>query len=304
MSDLTETSGDRVPAEGAPAASAREPSGQQEHRHGALSYAAEWARQLTRRRTQWIFGILVVLPVIFIAAFALDDGPSRGEQGTRFVDIATSGGPNFSVFVLLVSGELLLYIVAALLVGDPVPAEASWSSLRYLLTAPVRRARLLTSKLLVGLSALAVATILLPLWSLLLGGFVYGMSDYQIPGGGELDSATFWSRIAIAIGYVFVATLPIAGIAFLVGVRTDTPLAAVGAALMVYIVAGILDSIDALGDWRKALPGHYGREWLELLTTTDPDWTGMQRGLLWSLLYFTIFVVLGYRVFRRKDILS
>jgi hypothetical protein len=30
----------------------------------------------------------------------------------------------------------------------------------------------------------------------------------------------------------------------------------------------------------------------------------MQRGLLWSLLYFTIFVVLGYRVFRRKDILS
>ena len=303
MSEPTHTELSDLERETGPAAEGR-PADPREHRHGALSYAAEWARQLTRRRTQWIFGILIVLPVIFIAAFALDDGPPRGEQGTRFVDIATSGGPNFSVFVLLVSGELLLYIVAALLVGDPVPAEASWSSLRYLLTAPVRRARLLTCKLLVGLSALAVATILLPLWSLLLGGFVYGMSDYQIPGGGELDSATFWSRIAIAIGYVFVATLPIAGIAFLVGVRTDTPLAAVGAALMVYIVAGILDSIDALGDWRKALPGHYGREWLELLTTTDPDWTGMQRGLLWSLLYFTIFVVLGYRVFRRKDILS
>ncbi|MCA1782555.1 MAG: ABC transporter permease [Dermatophilaceae bacterium] len=270
----------------------------------ALSYRAEWARQLTRRRTLWIFGILLVLPVIFIAAFALDDGPPGGQSGPRFVDLATSGGPNFSMFVLLVSGELLLYIVAALLVGDPVPAEASWSSLRYLLTAPVRRARLLTSKLLVGVSALAVATVLLPMWSLLLGGFAYGMTAFTIPGGGELDNGLFWSRLALAIGYVFIATLPIAGIAFLVGVRTDTPLAAVGAALMVYIVAGILDSIDALGDWRKALPGHYGRAWLELLTTTDPDWVSMQRGVLWSLFYFTLFVVLGYRVFRRKDILS
>ena len=270
----------------------------------ALSYPAEWARQLTRRRTQWIFGILLVLPVIFIAAFALDDGGPSSQSGTRFVDTATSGGPNFAVFVLLVSGELLLYIVAALLVGDPVPAEASWSSLRYLLTAPVRRARLLTSKLLVGLSALAIATVLLPMWSLLLGGFAYGMAPFTIPGGGELDSGLFWSRLALAIGYVFLATLPIAGIAFLVGVRTDTPLAAVGAALMVYIIAGILDSIDALGDWRKALPGHYGRAWLDLLTSTDPDWVSIQRGVLWSLFYFALFVVLGYRVFRRKDILS
>lgn len=290
------------PTKTASAGERREPH--TNRRGTALSYPAEWARQLTRRRTQWIFGILLVLPVIFIAAFALDDGAPSSQSGTRFVDTATAGGPNFAVFVLLVSGELLLYIVAALLVGDPVPAEASWSSLRYLLTAPVRRARLLTSKLLVGVSALAIATVLLPIWSLLLGGFAYGMSAFTIPGGGELESGVFWSRLALAIGYVFIATLPIAGIAFLVGVRTDTPLAAVGAALMVYIVSGILDSIDALGDWRKALPGHYGRAWLELLTTTDPDWVAVQRGVLWSLLYFTVFVVLGYRVFRRKDILS
>lgn len=269
-----------------------------------LSYAAEWARQLGRRRTLWIFGILLVLPIIFIAAFALESGPQGNTSGTRFTDLATSGWANFAVFVLLVSGELLLYIIAALLVGDPVPAEASWSSLRYLLTAPVRRARLLTSKLLVGLSALAVATVLLPGWSLLLGGFIYGLQPFTMPGGGEMSGGLFWGRLGLAVLYVFIATLPIAGIAFLVGVRTDTPLAAVGAALMVFIIAGILDSIDALGDWRKALPGHYGRAWLELVTTADPDWTALRHGVLWSLLYFTIFVVLGYRVFRRKDILS
>ncbi len=36
--------------------------------------------------------------------------------------------------------------LAALFCGDAVPSEASWASLRYLLIAPVRRARLLTSK--------------------------------------------------------------------------------------------------------------------------------------------------------------
>lgn len=270
----------------------------------ALSYRAEWARQLGRRRTLWIFGVLVALPLIFMGAFALDTGPQGSSTGTRFSDLATSGGANFAVFTLLVSGELLLYIVAALLVGDPVPAEASWSSLRYLLTAPVRRARLLTSKLLVGLSALAIATVLLPMWAFLLGGFAYGLAPFAMPGAGTMEGALFWGRLALAVLYVFVATLPIAGIAFLVGVRTDTPLAAVGAALMVFIIAGILDSIDALGDWRKALPGHYGRAWLELVTNTDPDWVALRHGVLWSLLYFAVFVILGYRVFRRKDILS
>lgn len=272
----------------------------------ALTFRAEWARQLGRRRTLWIFGVLLALPVIFMAAFALDPDPDRGgtATGARFSDLATSSGANFAVFTLFVSGELLLYIVAALLVGDPVPAEASWSSLRYLLTAPVRRARLLSSKLLVGLSALAIATVLLPGWAWLLGGLFYGTDDFLIPGAGTMESGLFWGRFALAIGYVFIATLPIASLAFLVGVRTDTPLAAVGAAFMVFIIAGILDSIDALGEWRRGLPGHYGRAWLDLLMSADPDWVALRHGVLWSLLYTTIFLFLGFRVFRRKDILS
>jgi ABC-2 type transport system permease protein len=44
----------------------------------------------------------------------------------------------------------------ALFAGDTVPSEASWSSLRYLLAAPVRREQLLHQKLVVaGLSSVA-----------------------------------------------------------------------------------------------------------------------------------------------------
>lgn len=271
-----------------------------------LSFRAEIGRQLGRRRTVWIFGILLVLPLLFVAAFSLDSGPRDGgaNAGTRPVDLATGGAANFTIFVLLVSGELLLYIVAALLAGDPVPAEASWSSLRYLLTAPVARARLLTSKLVVGLLSLAVAVVVLAVWALLVGWIAYGTAVFTIPGGGTMPWGTFLPRLAIVLPYLFVSVLPIAAIAFWVGVRTDTPLAAVGAALIAYIVAGILNSIDALGDWRKALPGHYSRAWLDLLYSSDPDWSAMRHGVLWSLLYAVLFVAIGFRRFDRKDVLS
>ena len=47
------------------------------------------------------------------------------------------------------------------------------ASLRYLLVAPVRRARLLTSKLVVGVGSTLLATVLLPAWGLLVGGVFY-----------------------------------------------------------------------------------------------------------------------------------
>ncbi len=277
-----------------------------------LSWRAEAARQLGRRRTKWVFGILLALPLIFVGAFALDSGSNgsndpngpAGATGARFVDIATSGSANFTVFALLVSGELLLYVLAALFAGDPVPAEASWSSLRYLLTAPVTRARLLASKLVVGYASVAVALILLPAWSLVVGSVFYGTDAFTIPGGGTLSWGALLWRLAVAIAYLFVSVLPIGAISFWVGVGTDTPLAAVGGALIVFIVSGILDTIDALGKWRNALPGHYARAWLDLLTGSEVDWSDMRHGALWAILYAIIFLALGFRRFRRKDILS
>jgi len=250
-------------------------------------------------------GIVAALPLILVAAFSLDDGPERGDDPTvRFIDLATSGGPNFAVFTLVVSAELLLFGVAALLAGDPVPAEASWASLRYLLTAPVTRARLLTSKLVIGFLSTAALVILLPAWALLVGTLAYGSEPFSILGGGEMAWGEWVPRMLLAVGYVLLVVAPVGAFAFWVGVRSQTPLAAVGGALILLVVSGILDSIDALGDWRKALPGHYSRAWLDLLVSGPVDWVDLRHGALWSIFYTVLFVALGYRRFRRQDILS
>lgn len=269
-----------------------------------LSWRAELRRQLGRRRTLWVIGIVAALPLILVAAFSLDDGPPENDVTVRLVDLATSGGPNFTVFTLVVSAELLLFGVAALFAGDPVPAEASWASLRYLLTAPVTRARLLTSKLVVGFLSTAALVIVLPAWALLVGILAYGPEPFTILGGGEMAWGEWGPRMVLAVGYVLVMIAPVGAFSFWVGVRSQTPLAAVGGALILLIVSGILDAIDALGDWRKALPGHYSRAWLDLLVSGPVDWADLRHGALWSAFYTVLFVALGYRRFRRQDILS
>lgn len=267
-----------------------------------LRLTVEVRRQLSRLRTKWTFGIILVLPLIVVAAFAVggDDGDGRPDN---FADLATAGSANFALFLLLVSSELLLLIVAALFVGDPVPSEASWSSLRYLLIAPVPRARLLTAKLSVGLLFTATATAVLLGWVLLVGGLFYGFSPLTLGDAGSVAWGSTLARLGISAVYIFIAQLPFAALALWTGVRSDAPLAAVGIAVITVIVSSILDQLSALGDWRHALPNHYSREWISLFSP-NPDYTVLVPGVLWALLYAVILTALAYRHFLRKDVIS
>jgi len=267
-----------------------------------LSFAAELRRQLGRRRTFWAFVVLLALPLILIGAFAI--GRSTGPPGgTRLSDLAQQGSANFTVFALSAASDFLLVVLAALFAGDAVPAEASWSTLRYLLVAPVPRIRLLSSKWLVAVASLATALVAYVGWAVLVGGIAYGWAPFTNPAGGLLEWGNLGPRLAVAAAYLFVSLLQVAGLAFLLGVLTDAPLGAVGVAVLVAIVSSILGQIDSLGDLRNALPLHYQRAWLDLLSPAV-DWMAMRHGVLWSLLYTLVTLALAVWWFRRKDVLS
>lgn len=273
----------------------------------ALPLHAEARRQLGRRRTKFSFGFLLALPLILVGAFALGDDPERGDRGgsgaSDFVDLAQTGAANFTIFALFASTGFLLVVLVALFAGDSVPSEASWSTLRYLLTAPVPRRRLLVQKLVVGLLTGLTALVVLPVWSLLVGGLVYGWGDFADPLGRTIGSSSFLLRLTVIVGYLFVHLLFVACAGFLIGVLTDAPLAAVGGAVLITIVSVILDSISALGDVRNALPTHYQFAWVQAL---DQNLTvgDMDRGVLWALGYAAVLLTAAFVVFERKDVLS
>ncbi|WP_219415145.1 ABC transporter permease [Pseudonocardia nigra] len=267
-----------------------------------LPLRVELVRQLKRRRTQVTFALVAALPVILWAAFALaeDDGPGGS---LSLVDLAQGSAVNFAVFALFASASFLLVVVVALFFGDTVAAEASWSSLRYLLAAPIPRARLLRQKAIVAGLLSTAALLLLPVVALLVGVLAYGAGDLVSPTGESLPFWTGAGRVLVGAVYVAVHLLWVAGLALLLSVSTDAPLGAVGGAVMASIVSQILDQITALEDLRDFLPTHYGDAWAALLAQ-QVDWGDMTSGAFSALAYAAIFTSAAVWRFTRKDVTS
>ncbi|WP_371682390.1 ABC transporter permease [Kitasatospora sp. MMS16-BH015] len=262
----------------------------------------EAVRQLRRRRTLVIGGVLAALPVIVLLAFQIGGTPGRADR-TTFIELATASGPNFAATLLFMGTGFLLVIPVALFCGDTVAAEASWSSLRYLLAAPVPRARLLARKFTVGLAFSAAAIVLLPLVGLAVGTAAYGWGDLRLPTGGSLSATEALPRLALAVAFVFLSELVIAALAFWLSTATDAPLGAVGGAVFLSIITGVLDAITALGSLREWLPAHWQYAWADALQP-QLEWGGMIQGASLSVSYAVVLLALAFRGFARKDVVS
>jgi ABC-2 type transport system permease protein len=271
-----------------------------------LSLGAEWRRQARRRRTQLALGFMVLLPIIILIAFEFGgngDDDNGGGEFSSLVELATSGGLNFTLFSIFVSAGFLLVVVVALFCGDTVASEASWGSLRYLLAVPVPRARLLGSKLIVALGYCLLALLTLAGTALAIGTARYGWHPLGSTVAAEVPAGQGVLRLLAILAYLATMYSIVAGLAFLLSVLTDAALGAVGGAVLLWILSSILDQITALGTIRNFLPTHYSTAWLGLLSTpmqTDD----VVKGAIAAVSYATIFWALAFWRFTRKDITS
>jgi ABC-2 type transport system permease protein len=268
-----------------------------------LPLRVELVRQLKRRRTLVMGGVLFALPLVLLVAFQIGGEPGQGNDRINLMDAATASGANFAAVNLFASAGFLLVIPVALFCGDTVASEASWSSLRYLLAAPVPRARLLWSKLVVGLGLSLAALVLLPAVALAVGTAAYGWGPLQLPTGGTLPTGTAATRLLIVTAYIMVSQLVTAALAFWLSTRTDAPLGAVGGAVFLTIIGSVLDEVTALGDWRHFLPAHWQYAWLDAVQP-QVQWTDMIQGMALSVTYALVLFALAFRGFARKDVVS
>ena len=272
-----------------------------------LPIRVEFRRQLTRKRTLVAFLLILALPLIVVAAVKFgpssDGGGGFGDGDLDLVGLATAGGWNFALTMVFIASGFLLLILIAMFCGDTVASEASWSTLRYLLISPVPRRRLLFSKLTVALILSAVSILILIVVSYLIGLIAFGSGALSTPTAGPFTETEAFLRI-LAIGtYVFLSLLFAAGIAFLMSVITDIPLAAVGTAVIVVIVSNILGAIEALGTLREWLPTNFANAWIGLLNE-EIEWTDIYRGISYSVISFLILITIAVLKFDRKDITS
>lgn len=265
---------------------------------------AELLRQLRRRRT-WL-GVLglAAVPVVVATAIVLTGGGSDdgGGDPTGLYQFATASGLNFALVSLAATSQFLLLTVVALFTGDTVSSEAGWGSLRYLLTRPVTRPRLLGRKLAVGVMLSLVAVTVIPLSGIAAGAVAFGWGDVHTPFGTLATDVALLRLLAIT-AYVAWSAAWVAALAFLLSTVTDAPVGAVAGTIVIVIVVQILDALTALGPIRQWLPVHEAGAWIGLLATPARV-DDLTRGVLLQLPYVVGLLGVAFTSFRRKDILS
>jgi ABC-2 type transport system permease protein len=268
-----------------------------------LPFRVELARQLSQWKVRIALGVLAVLPVIVRVALLIGGRPAASSSTTDLTALAQASGGTFAAFVLVLTGGFLATLVAALLFGDLIAGEASRSTLKYLLTVPVPRLRLLGVKAQVATVLLLVGLLALTLVSLVVGVLSYGPGGIQVPGGPRLGFGDSVLRLLATTGAAAAGLLWAAALGTLLTVVTESPLAAAGGVVLGSILSRILDQIPDLGKLRVVLPTHYSgayRSFLEAPIDLAPVADSLLSGLLWAIVLGTLA---AWR-FARKDVSS
>lgn len=173
----------------------------------------------------------------------------------RNVDPDAISGPLFARGFASASSYLLFPLLAILFAADIVSSEFAQGTIKLLLTRPVGRARVLSSKFAALAVAITLTVILGGVVAYLFGGLAFGYRGWGAPvlAGFRLAGDTFdpaavrtlplWKDTLLAFGLAWFATLAVGAIAFLTSVVLRSTAAAMGTMLAALIAGTILPRV-------------------------------------------------------------
>lgn len=255
-----------------------------------------------RRRNQAGLALLALVPVIMTVAIRVSRSPRPG-HGPDFLASITGNGFFVALAALTVELTLFLPLAVATLSGDAIAGEANQGTLRYLLTVPVHRTRLLAVKycsLVIG-GAVGIAAIVLA--GLAAGGLVFGLGPVALLSGDTISLGAALGRLALACGYLTLQLAALAALGLFVSTLTEQPIAAMIATTLTVTLMWILDGIPQL-DWLHPLL--LVDRWTAFgdVMRQPVLWDTMQTGALVALAYIAVFLTAAWARFGGKDITS
>lgn len=253
-----------------------------------------------RRRNQMGLLVLAAVPILMAVAVKLSS-PERRGGGPDLLASITSNGLFVPLAALSVEIGLFLPLAIAMLSGDAIAGEANIGTLRYLLTVPVGRTRLLVTKyisLCVG-ALWGVAVIIIP--GALVGIAIFGTGPMLTLSGTQLP---FWTAVwrVVLIGLYLAAGLAaLAAVGLFISTLTEQPLAATVALMIFTILSWIADAVPQI-DWLH--PWLLVDHWMAFvdLLRDPPYLANIGQGLLVDLGYAVVFWLLAWARFAGKDI--
>lgn len=272
--------------------------------HGGLSLRflrSELQIIFGRRRNQAGLAVLAIVPIILGIAVKVANPGSGG--GPDFISAILGNGLFVALAALAIELPLFLPLAVAVISGDSIAGEANIGTLRYLLTIPAGRTRLLAVKY----AAIVISTLLATLTVALVGGIVglilFGGGPMTLLSGTQIGmSAAIWRVLLITL-YLTAGFAALGAIGLFISTLTEQPIAATTAIVLINVMMFILDSISQLAWLHPWLLTHWWTAFGDLLR--DPMATAnVQRGLVTALVYAAIFWLAAWARFSNKDISS
>jgi len=283
----------------APAAPARRPA--RPRRVSTRLLRSELRLIAGRRRNQAGLAVLAAVPVIL--AVAVKVSAPRPGRGPDFLSSVTSNGLFVPLAALTIEMGLFLPLAVSTLAGDAIAGEANTGTLRYLLTVPVDRTRLLIVKFaslcigaLWGVSVVAVA-------GAVAGIALFGTGALTTLSGSQVDFGSALWRLLLVMLYLSAGLAALGAVGLFISTLTEQPIGATIALMIFTILSWILDSVPQLGWLHPWLIVH---EWLSFgdLLRDPMEFGNVIRGLLVDAGYAVVFWLAAWSRFAGKDITS
>jgi ABC-2 type transport system permease protein len=275
--------------------------------------ARRFSTRLLRSELMLIFGrrrnlagmvVLAAVPIIIAVAMKVSS-PSRdgGGGGPDFFSSITDNGLFVALAALTVELPLFLPLAVAAISSDTIAGEANLGTLRYLLTVPVHRTRMLVVKYTAVMIFAFVATLLVAAAGLLIGLALFGGGSVTLLSGTQTSLGAGVLRVLAICVYITVGLCAVGAVGMFVSSLTEQPIGATIAVVMFTVSNFIMDSIPQLSWLHPYLMTHFWMSFGDLLR--DPIATGdLWRGLLSAAAYAAVFMAAAWARFGSRDVTS
>ena len=287
----------------APSPTAPSPTAVSRRRLSTRLLRSELRLLFGRRRNQALLVVLALLPVLIGVAIRVSTGEARPGEGPPFLD-RVSGNGLFLAFTGLASVvPFFLPLTVGVVSGDAVAGEAQTGTLRYLLTVPVSRARLLVVKY-AGLVVFGLAAaVLVAVVGLVVGWALFPTGDVTLLSGTTVPATEAVGRALLVALYVTASLAGLSAIGLAVSTFTEVPVAAMATTVVLAITSQILDAIPQLSWLHPWLFTHHWLSFADLLRSPVPTGAmvdGLQLQAGWILVALTV----AWSRFTTRDITS
>jgi ABC-2 type transport system permease protein len=262
------------------------------------AYRWELRKLVSQKRTYLGLGAATAVPLIFVAALALQSGSPNDVAFGRYV---RESGLAVPLVLLLFSSVWLFPLVTALVAGDIIAAEDHNGTLKTILTRSLDRGQVFTGKLLAAGTYAALALVLMGSVAVVAGSVKSGFNGLISLSGTRVTALHALALVAASFAVYLIPAAAVVCIGLLLSAVTRNSAAAVVSTLMFALLMQLIGILPGLSGTGPYLLTTQFQAWQGFFRTPT-DWDPIVRAVWVSAAYAVPAGLAAYVTFVRRDI--